>query len=98
MPNTPEALFTGMFTFPSVHEPDKKQFGMVGCTADPDGSNGAAIICLHLGESGIAYENVGSSLKITIPEAEIRTLLPIVERALQRLQDLRISMAETPPG
>ena len=99
MSTDPEPLFTGMFTFPSLQQPDKKQFGMVGCTADPDGSNGVAIISLHLRESGIAYEIVGSSLKITIPEAELRTLLPIVEKALQRLQDLRTSdKAEPSPG
>jgi hypothetical protein len=71
---------------------------MVGCTADPDGSNGVAIICLHLRESGIAYETIGSSLKITIPEAEMRTLLPIVEKALQRLRDLRIGNQPGPPA
>ena len=59
MQNEPQDLFTGMFTFPSPDQPDKKQFGMVGCTADPDGSNGLAIILLRLQESGIAYENVG---------------------------------------
>jgi hypothetical protein len=98
MSNDPEELFTGMFTFPSVHDPDKKQFGMVGCTANPDGSNGVAIICLHLRESGATYENIGSSLKITIPEAEMRTLLPIVEKALERLEGLRVGHTVKPPS
>lgn len=93
MSNEPENLFTGMFSFPSVHDPDKKQFGMVGCTADPDGKNGVAIIFLHLRESGISYETVGSSIKIVIPEAEMRTLLPIVEKALERLQSLRATLS-----
>jgi hypothetical protein len=97
MENELEDLFTGMFTFPSPDQPDNKQFGMVGCTAAPDGSNGVAIILLRLQESGIAYENIGSSLKITLPEEQLRTLLPIVEKALERLQSLRKARNFDPP-
>jgi hypothetical protein len=97
LPADPEPLFTGMFTFPSPQEPDKKQFGMVGCTADPDGNSGVAIIFLRLRESGITSETIGSSLKITIPEAEVKALLPIVEKAVKRLESLRAELSSDPP-
>jgi len=97
MANEPEDLFTGAFSFPSPHQPDKRQFGMVGCTVAPDGSNGVVIVSLHLRESGVTYEADGTSLKITLPEAEMRALLPIVEKALQRLQSLRTGDKPEPP-
>lgn len=97
MPNEAEQLFTGMFTFPSVLEPDTRQFGMVGCTSDPDGSNGLVTVFLHLGESGVVHEVEGSSLKLTIAEPEMRNLLPVVELALQRLQTLRSAQKSAPP-
>ena len=88
-------LFTGAYTFPHPEAPDSRQFGMVACESPPNGAGVITMFLRHV-DTGIAVSDDGTSLQLAIPEALARAMVPIIDRVLAKMDDLRKSTSQPP--